>query len=515
MVSANKYPMFDKKILCLGNNSEDTDHRTTRLATQNNTINYGLITDSTFVPGYNGYYHTTILDISFGSIVELAKYFDQILFFDQPINEWSHWKPMLSTYKIMLELDRQGYNTVYKHNNNIKQYLIFSKMLEDNKSFCIYPWINLIEEQGHLNVCARSVKKVTTIQELKDWKTDPNYTKIRQDMLNGKMLPDHCEYCYNYEKKGIESYRQFETKEWLSKLGISSLEDLEKIDRPYYYEIRLSNKCNLMCRSCKPEHSHLIDKEYKKFKIEYPDAHLQTFKYSSLAHVDLNKLTPDTRVYLTGGEPTVIAEVLTFMEQCISSQQTSFDFTLGTNAAKLSPKFLKLSKHFTNMNFSVSLDGYGKINDYWRWGSNWDTVIANTHILKDQGHTISINCVPGIYNVTNLHLLYEFLDKEFPHAGIYLQINHVGIQSAYNHPNSKLVVESMTRCQQTKTYYIDGKSNRTAIDSLLNYYSNDPECNLQDLRAFFEYNDQLDRARNVQLKDYIPELEACRILVDQ
>ena len=60
---------------------------------------------------------------------------------------------------------------------------------------------------------------------------------------------------------------EFETKEWLSKLGISSLEDLEKIDRPYYYEIRLSNKCNLMCRSCKPEHSHLIDKEYKKFKI--------------------------------------------------------------------------------------------------------------------------------------------------------------------------------------------------------------------------------------------------------
>jgi hypothetical protein len=142
-------------------------------------------------------------------------------------------------------------------------------------------------------------------------------------------------------------------------------------------------------------------------------------------------------------------------------------------------------------------------------------VIENAHILKDQGHTISINCVPGIYNVTNLHLLYEFLDQEFPHAGIYLQINHVGMQSAYNHPNSKLVVESMTRCQQTKTYYIDGKSNRTSIDSLLNYYSTDPECNLQDLRAFFDYNDQLDRARNVRLRDYIPELEACRKLIDQ
>jgi sulfatase maturation enzyme AslB (radical SAM superfamily) len=507
--------MFDKKILCLGNNDEDTDHRTTRLAKENNTVNHGLITDSTLVPIHHGYYHTTILDLPFGNIVELAKCFNQIIFFDQPASQWSHWKPMLSTYKIMLELEQLGYDTVYQHNDNIKQYLTFSQMLEDNKSFCIYPWINLIEEQGHLNVCARSLKKVTTIKELKDWKTDSNYTKIRQDMLAGKMLPDHCEYCYNYERKGIESYRQFETKEWLSKLNISSIEDLHKIDRPYYYEIRLSNKCNLMCRSCKPEHSHLIDQEYKKFKIEYPNADMQTFKYSSLAHVDIDKLTPTTRVYLTGGEPTVMSEVLSFMEQCISLKQTDFDFTLGTNAAKLSSKFLKLSNHFTNMNFSVSLDGYGKINDYWRWGSSWNTVIENAHILKDQGHTISINCVPGIYNVTNLHLLYEFLDQEFPHAGIYLQINHVGMQSAYNHPNSKLVVESMTRCQQTKTYYIDGKSNRTSIDSLLNYYSTDPECNLQDLRAFFDYNDQLDRARNVRLRDYIPELEACRKLIDQ
>jgi hypothetical protein len=507
--------MFDKKILCLGNNDEDTDVRTSQLAEQNNTINHGLITDLSDLPRQPGYYHTTILDLPFGDIIELAKYFDQIVFFDQPVSAWSHWKPMLSTYKIMLKLDQLGYDTVYKHNANIEKYKVFYKMLEQNKSFCIYPWINLAEERGHLSVCVRSTKKVTTIQELKDWRTDPNYTKIRQDMLDGKMLPDHCEYCYNYERKNVESYRQFETKEWISKLDINSVEDLHQIDRPYYYEIRLSNKCNLMCRSCKPEYSHLIDQEYKKFKINHPDAALQTFAYSSLSNVDINKLTPKTRVYLTGGEPTVMSEVLLFMEQCIAVNQVDFDFTLGTNAAKLSPKFLSLTKHFTNMNFSVSLDGYGKINDYWRWGSDWDTVIENIHILKNQGHTISINCVPGIYNVTNLHLLYEFLDREFPHAGIYLQINHVGIQSAYNHPNAELVVESMLRCQQTKMYHTDGKSNRTTIDSLLNHYSNNPKYNLQDLRAFFKYNDQLDRARNVQLGDYIPELEACRNLVDQ
>jgi sulfatase maturation enzyme AslB (radical SAM superfamily) len=229
-----------------------------------------------------------------------------------------------------------------------------------------------------------------------------------------------------------------------------------------------------------------------------------------LDRIDINTLNPQVRVYLTGGEPTVIPEVYEFMQKCIDAGKTDFDFTLGTNAAKISKKFLHLANHFNNMNFSVSLDGYGQVNDYWRWGTDWDTVIKNTKLLESYGHTISINCVPGIYNVTNLHLLFEFLDQEFPHAGIYLQINHVGFQSAYNHPDHDLVVKSMTKCKQTRMYYTDGKSNKTAIDSLYDYYSRRPECDLVALKEFFVYNDQLDHARNSRLGDYIPELEECR-----
>jgi sulfatase maturation enzyme AslB (radical SAM superfamily) len=505
--------MFDKKILCLGNNDEDTDARATQLAVKHNTVNHGLIAEPNYVPELGGVYHTTILDLPFGSIVKLAKYFDQIIFFDQPVSQWSHWKPMLSTYKIMLELDQLGYSTIYQDNTNVEKYKVFYQMLEQNKSFCIYPWIEKYDLGGVVLACARSSKKITTLDKLKDWRTDPEYTKIRQAMLDGKMLPEHCEYCYDYERKGIESYRQFETKEWISKLDIHSIEDLQKINNPYYYEITLSNKCNIMCRGCKPEFSHLIEREYKKFNITYTGP--QSFSYSSLDVIDIDSLTANSRVYLTGGEPTVIADVFVFMKQCIEKNKTDFDFCILTNGVKLSTQFLNLISHFTNVNFSISLDGYGKVNDYWRWGSDWDTVITNIHLLKNLGYPISINCVPGIYNVTNLHLLYEFLDREFPHTGIYLQINRSDIQSAYNHPDAELVKESMSRCQQTNTYLIDGKSNRTTIDSLLQHYSNNPTCNLKDLQAFFEYNDQLDLARNVQLVDYIPELEACRKLIDQ
>jgi pyruvate-formate lyase-activating enzyme len=508
--------MFNKKILCLGANNKDTDDKTTILADTNQTTNHGLVLDENFNPELPGYYHTSIVDISFGGIIKLAKQFDTILSLDQTADQWPHEKPILSTFKLMAELEKLGYDTVYQSRPDTEKYKTFHKLLEENKSFCIYPWIEKIEgDEGYLTPCARSSKKITTNHELKDWRTDQNYQKIRQSMLKGELLPDTCSYCYDYENKGIESYRIYETKEWTNKLKINSIEDLEKIDRPYYYEVRLNNKCNVQCRSCRPEHSHLIEKEYKKFNIIYPPGLIgrQDITYSSTDIIDINTLDTNSRVYLTGGEPTIISEVYRFMEKCITANKTDFHFTLGTNGQKISDKFIELADHFSDMNFSFSLDCYGKINDYWRWGSNWDTVIKNAHLLESKGHSISINTVPGIYSVTNLHLLFEFLDREFPMISVYIQLNSIGIQSAYNHPNYKLVLESMEKCKKTNVYYADGKSCKTGIDSLFDYYSTGPECNWDDLKKFFDYNDQLDRARNVKLADYIPELEACRNLI--
>ena len=121
--------------------------------------------------------------------------------------------------------------------------------------------------------------------------------------------------------------------------------------------------------------------------------------------------------------------------------------------------------------------------------------------------------VPGMYNVTNLHLLFEYFDREWPNPGLYVQVNHNYWQSAYNHPRPDLVVESMKRCKNTQTYLSDGRSCRSTVDSLLDYYSNNPKCDLTLLKQFFDYNDQLDQARGIKLVDYIPELEDCRKLL--
>jgi hypothetical protein len=63
---------------------------------------------------------------------------------------------------------------------------------------------------------------------------------------------------------------------------------------------------------------------------------------------------------------------------------------------------------------------------------------------------------------------------------------------------------------QTSVYHSNGKSCKSGIDSIYNYYSTSPVCDIEKLRNFFTYNDQLDRVRNTKLVDFIPELELAR-----
>jgi pyruvate-formate lyase-activating enzyme len=499
------------RVLFLGNNDESTDQQISTLAKEHNTVNHGLVVDSEGVPDQPGFYHTTVVDIPWGDLISFASKFDLIVMLDQPRAQWSHWKCMQATFKLMVKLEQMGCDTVFRDNKNIKKISYWSNLVyKENKSFCIYPWINFFNDGKELKLCSRADTAVTEIDQFQDWESDPNYAQVRNSMLQGHKLPEHCRVCYAYEDHGIESYRQFETMDWAVQLDLETVKDLEKIQRPYYYEIHTGNHCNIKCRGCQPAFSEPIGKELKKFNIVAPGAMKWTPGTSTLDQIDIDNLDSKSTVYFQGGEPTIMPEVLDFMKQCIAKNQTDFNLSMCTNGVKFSDEFLETVSHFPNTNFSFSIDGYTKINDYWRSGSKWDRVIANAHMIHNLGHSVSINTVPGIYNVTNLHLLFEFLDREFPFTAIYLQINYLPWQSAFNHPDKDLVIESMLKCMQTSVYHSNGKSCKSGIDSIYNHYNSNPVCDLKSLKDFFAYNDQLDRARGTKLADYIPELEAAR-----
>jgi len=496
------------KILVLGNETTDTDNKTTLLANAVGSTNHGLISDPKFIPYNDGYYHTTVVDLSPGEIVRLSEHFNKIIMLDQKKESYPHYKSLVTTVRLMYDLELAGKDTVYKENDVAKNLVYWREFLQKNKSFCYYPFISMVNDTDSTSLCPKNLTPLTKIDSIVDWETDPAYTDIRNKMLNGELIPSRCSDCYDREAEGQESTRQFETLEWAEKIKATSVNDFI-VKGPLYYEIRPSNKCNIMCRTCDDVRSHLIEAEWKTIGIP-----VQTITFSDTPFDKIDFSTVQ-RIYVGGGEPTVMPEFYDFLRKCIDNNKTDFELVIGTNGMKFSERLLNLLDHFSDVCLSVSFDGYDKINDYIRWKSDFNTVVTNSKVALARGNKISVQTVFSIFSISRMHEIFEFYDREFPKSG--LLVNIAGgledIFMPYHHPRPDLVVESMKKCQQTNVYYMNGRSVKSMVDLILDFYSN-PNYKVDTtlLRKFFEHNDKLDAARGSKLGDYLPELEEGRAL---
>ena len=492
------------KVLCLGNNSKDTDIQTTQLAKQVDQVSYGLVTNvDTRID--EGFYHTSIFDLTHDQILTLIKQFDSLILLNQPIEQWTHPDAFYLTMKVIDDAKDIIQVTRLMQDNGIK---FFEKLVESNKSFCIFPFIELlINGNGVTTLCCNSGTEITKLKKISNWNTDSNYKIIRDKMLAGELLEEHCSTCYRYERQGIKSSRQQDTVEWANRLNLKSLDDLNNIKDPVYYEVFPANTCNLQCRSCSPSNSNLIEKEFIRLGLHDPKV---TFEYNGFDFVKINNIK---KLYVAGGEPTAIIDLYDFMQKCIDENQTKFNFIINTNANKINDKFLDLCSQFQNLEFIVSVDGYKKINDYVRWLSDWDRVIANAKKLNSK-HLICFNVVVSIYTINSLDKLLEYLDAEFPTAVVHCAFPEFtnDILNPDLFPDRDGLLEKLDKIKNLNCY----KNNqllKSFINGLIEKYSVDKTINLEKLKLFFEFNDKLDTSRNVRLKDYIPELDKFRSMV--
>ena len=494
------------RILCLGNNTEDSDHRSRQLAQERGLGYHGLLSELEIPlqPSQHaqpGLYHSTVFDLAFGRLVDLCNQFDEIVVLDQPRDQWSHPDAYLTMLRVVKEIHRP---VTYLNPTAKDPVDFFERLVHENQSFCIFPFIELLAHGSHSTVCCRSNQPVAEIQSIGPWDSDPRYAAIRQRMIDGERIWDHCASCYQLEDRGIKSARQQETVEWANRLALKNLDDLHAITHPAYFEIRSSNRCNLQCRMCSPDASHLIDQEYRRIGLTTGPP-IRTYDHG----FDIVDFTNLKKLYVAGGEPLIMPEFYQFLDQCIENRQTDFELLVNTNGTKLSDKFKKQLTHFTNFQFIFSIDAFGDLNHYIRWPSDWQTIIDNLAYLWDAGHKCSVNTTVSIYNVARLHHLFQFLDQQFPNILIHVNLaESPSMLAPWSYPDSSAVIQSITRIQNMACYQNDTLL-ASSMDGLLRHFqSSRPDR--QSLERFFTFNDLLDQSRSMHLLDHLPELASYR-----
>ena len=498
---------MNQRVLCLGNNTEDTDVKTRALAAEDRSDCHGLLSDldgTVTVDSIRdvGYYHTSIYDIEYGKLLELSNHFDTVIVLDQPRDRYSHPNAFYKTIRLAREIRSRTQVKLLnpEYENNID---FFENLVQTNTSFCIFPFIEHQQTQrddGQTTLCGHSTTPVTHVDRIKDFATDENYKIIRDKMLQGVPIPEHCSTCYALEDKNIRSARQHGTVEWANRLGLSSLEDLADVKNPAYYGIWSGNRCNSQCRFCGPGASQLIGKEYRRLNL------ISQLPPPQLSNFDIVNFTNLKKLYVSGGEPTVMPEFYDFLDKCIAEDRV-FEFLVNTNGTKLNNRFKKQLKRLPYMQFAVSIDGFDQLNHYIRWPSEWSRIVDNVQYLVDNGHAVTFNATVSIYNVIGLYELFAWFDQSFP--GLLVNASLVNSQndmlSALIFPDSGLARDRLLPIKQLNCY----KNNellKSTIDGLISYHDASPMIDHEKLKQFFEFNDKLDQSRNIQLVDHVPEL---------
>ena len=312
-------------------------------------------------------------------------------------------------------------------------------MAEQSKTFCPLPFIHShASVNGKWKPCCNStwaqpqedgyfLDKSATHQK---WFDSETMEQLRSDLLTG-VKNSMCDVCWNQERITGKSIR----KRYIEKFSHLVNTDEPKIK---YLDLKLSNECNLACRMCDYTNSNQIYKDVSA--IEEQDLHLpsnwgRSPKHDILInskgiktapkHIidDVKSLLPDLRVLkLTGGEPTVIPEVLELFDICIEEGYAkNLQLNITTNGTKFNSRFLEKIKKFKDVYLNISCDGYGKVYDYIRYPFNWDKFAERINDIKESGVGASITVVPQMYNIENIDQLQKWGDR----VGIEIGLNNI------------------------------------------------------------------------------------------
>jgi MoaA/NifB/PqqE/SkfB family radical SAM enzyme len=427
-------------------------------------------------------------------------------------------------------------------------------------TFCPLPWIHLATRpNGDVRLCctanasgASAVDEKQAglamqdgdIMNLRDYTIDEVWNSkfmrdTRLQMLQQE-IPTSCTKCFEEERKGIVSKRQWETVIWKERLDLDNIISKTRpdgslpVDIPYF-DLRLGNLCQLKCIMCSP---HDSSSWIKDWKIQYPK--YKTFElqqdqqwdirnrdytwYQKGSFLDTMKGQANNikELYFAGGEPLLIPEHYSILEFMVNSGAAkNCILRYNSNGLELPDKLFSLWENFKQVKFNFSIDAVGDKNDYIRYPSKWSQVVENLHRLDNTPDNVVVNiaCAVQLLNVLYIPELVEWkLSQNFkkvnlPPYGAGLVGTHLVYLPSYLNvrvlpKHLKLKVEEAVsrfcNTQTLNTEFITSPYGLKRWQGLVQYMNQEDWTH--KIPALLDYLETTDKTRGTDFRKVFPEL---------
>jgi len=336
---------------------------------------------------------------------------------------------------------------------------------------------------------------------------DRDTAKVQREFLSGTR-PDGCNWCWNAESTGSESFRQLSNRT-LDHLLDKSLINIrqqceEQTSEIVSYKIETGNLCNATCVTCGSRFSSAWGAlERKNGRESFPQRRVTVdntgmrFDKKTFDHDEFFSINYKTARFINflGGETTLEKANFEILQHLIDAGNTNCNISFTTHGNfNLSAEQKSIISKFPNLQFNFSIDGMEKVFQYLRYPLSWEKCLTNLQYCKDNNIGFSASTV-----LSNLSILYiDDLVNWFNENQILYHINF-----AVNHQ-----VEQKNNLFSCNTLSSRVKSlirDRNPSDFVKNALSRHNQADEDRYQLFLQDIAEKDQWKGISINDYLPE----------
>jgi len=311
----------------------------------------------------------------------------------------------------------------------------------------------------HLYIDGKWIKPCCINTE--EYKGEPNFNhknlvSFRQKMLKGG-VPESCNDCKIKEDSGVTSYREYNQE--LNPYPVYDHNNGIMKTKPFTFDIRLDNTCNLKCVMCGPDQSSKWLEDIDVYK-DHIDSSISYKKSKTERLSNLNiviEMIKDNASFISllGGEPFQMKSAKKLLNSLSDWNRENTKILITTNAMidEDNDLFNVLTK-FKKVYFMISIDGTNDVNEYIRYPSTWIKFLDGVNLLQKHSIEVRFNLTVSALNLPDIQNVQILADK----MNIKLILNNLHLPEFLTIDSLKpdVIVDN----EYTKSYKFNPKNNK-------------------------------------------------------